>query len=304
MAIGKVHGSRPRAPNRALRRIREQVCGRPIGELGFTAPILSLSDPGETAPSLNKTLRDAIFATGMEVTQFARKVDVSPRTVRRWITGGRVPHASHRWKACQVLGREESELWPEIRVAPETPTVNHPPEIIDKRDVGDVERRELLRIFGGVAVSAPFGNNIGRLRRNLDSALNSPTTKADAEEWERVANEYTNEVGRMSPMRLPPELVIDLDEAQYRLNNSTAAFQESMARVCAQLSVLTASTLLNAGEARNAGRYWRTALRLADDTNDPDFQALIYGHRAVCGRLRIFLIYPVGCLLNAAVNSS
>jgi transcriptional regulator with XRE-family HTH domain len=285
----------PRPP---YRNILAKLCGRSIGELGFTAPILSASDPGETAPGLNKSLRDAIFASGMEVTQFARKVGVEPKSVQRWITTGRVPHASHRWKACQVLEREESELWPETCVAPGKSPVKHPPEIIkqsespermpvadmahfNELEVDDVERRELLKIFGGIAVATPFANSINRLRRDLDHALNSPTTKADVEEWERVANEYADEVGRMSPMRLLPELVTDLDEAQCRLNNSSAAFRGPMARVCAQLSVLTAGTLLNAGDARNAGRYWRTALRLADGTNDPDFRALIYGHRAV-----------------------
>lgn len=100
----------PRPP---YRNILAELCGRPIGELGFTPPILPVSDSGELAPGVNKELRDAIFASGMEVPQLARKVGVDPKTVQRWITKGRVPHANHRWKVCRILGREEFELWPD-----------------------------------------------------------------------------------------------------------------------------------------------------------------------------------------------
>jgi tetratricopeptide (TPR) repeat protein len=56
----------------------------------------------------------------MEISQVARMVGVDTKSVQRWISKGRVPHPSHRWKASQILGCEESELWPEISSASTT----------------------------------------------------------------------------------------------------------------------------------------------------------------------------------------
>jgi transcriptional regulator with XRE-family HTH domain len=115
-------------PHPPYRRVLSALCGRPIGELGFIEPVLSLPDfpvpvdsnPGNAAPMQprdvtltrpNLSLRDAIMASGMEVSQLAHKVGVDSKTVQRWITRGRIPHPRHRWKTCQILGCDESEIW-------------------------------------------------------------------------------------------------------------------------------------------------------------------------------------------------
>jgi transcriptional regulator with XRE-family HTH domain len=71
----------------------------------------------------------------------------------------------------------------------------------DAWDVDDVERRELLRILGGVGLAAPFagGGQADAVRRRLDGALNAPTTAADVAEWERVVYDYGMENGRVAP---------------------------------------------------------------------------------------------------------
>lgn len=104
-------------PHAAYRNILVRLCERPAVELGFTPPMLSVRnspyDSGEASERVNIPLRDAIWASGMELAEFARKVGVAPKTAERWIMRGRIPQPIRRWKASQILGRDESEFWPE-----------------------------------------------------------------------------------------------------------------------------------------------------------------------------------------------
>jgi hypothetical protein len=49
----------------------------------------------------------------MEPESLARKLNVDPKTVQRWL-GGRTPHPRHRWKVCDILGMSEQQLWPSV----------------------------------------------------------------------------------------------------------------------------------------------------------------------------------------------
>jgi hypothetical protein len=148
-------------------------------------------------------------------------------------------------------------------------------------DEDDMERRELLRLLGSMAAVAPLAAAIDQPRRNLDRALNAPTTTADVAEWERVAAQYATDSGHVPPAALLPELITDLDEANLRLSGAPEALRAPMARVCGQLSALTAMNFFNAGDERNANRYWRTALRVMDFADDRSAQAELYAHRAM-----------------------
>lgn len=144
----------------------------------------------------------------------------------------------------------------------------------------DVDRRQLLRVFGGMAV-APLIAGIDRPRRELENSIDPVTTSADAGEWDRVVLQYTSEVGRVPPMQIIPDLHVDFDEAQLRLANSADVLRTRMMRVCGQLSALMAISFTNIGEFRAANRYWRSAIRAVDETNDRELQSLIRGRRAV-----------------------
>jgi hypothetical protein len=147
-------------------------------------------------------------------------------------------------------------------------------------DVEEMERRELLRLLGGAGLVVPLasGLNADALRRRLDSALSAPTTKVDVAEWERVAAAYSMESA--PPATLLPELLTDLDEAMTRLQGAPASLRPPMARVCGQLSALTAMNYANLGNERSAVRYWRTALRVIDHADDRSVQAELYADRA------------------------
>jgi len=53
------------------------------------------------------------MSSGLSVQQVADAVAVDPKTVERWITTGRTPHRTHRWKVAGELGADEAYLWPD-----------------------------------------------------------------------------------------------------------------------------------------------------------------------------------------------
>lgn len=101
-------------PNCSYRRILEQLCGRPPLDLGFTPPVFSRPDSISASRFVNSQLREAVWASGMELSQFARQAGVDPKTAERWITRGVIPQPVRRWKVSQILGIDESVLWPEV----------------------------------------------------------------------------------------------------------------------------------------------------------------------------------------------
>ena len=110
--------------------------------------------------------------------------------------------------------------------------------------------------------------------------VNAPTTKSDVEEWEHVATQYSVESGVIPPALLLPELLTDLNEALLRWTGAPESLSSPMARVCGQLGALAASNFYNAGNDRDARRYWRTSLRIMGQANDRPAQALMYAFRA------------------------
>ncbi|MFJ2444608.1 hypothetical protein ACIOWG_30120 [Streptomyces sp. NPDC087658] len=62
---------------------------------------------------MNHALRRAMANAKMTEAQLAEACDVDGKTVSRWIANPtRIPHARHRWAACEALGEEEATLWP------------------------------------------------------------------------------------------------------------------------------------------------------------------------------------------------
>lgn len=62
---------------------------------------------------MNDALRAALNETGYTTEALAERVGVDPKTVGRWLSKGRIPHARHRVAAAGVLGRNVAEIWPD-----------------------------------------------------------------------------------------------------------------------------------------------------------------------------------------------
>jgi hypothetical protein len=60
----------------------------------------------------NERLRQAIQRSGLGLADVADHVEIDSKTVERWITLGRLPHARNRARTARLLGVDELELWP------------------------------------------------------------------------------------------------------------------------------------------------------------------------------------------------
>ena len=65
---------------------------------------------------LNETLRRALLRARLSEDDVAARLQVDPKTVRRWLEG-RVPYPRHRWVLTSLLDADEADLWPEVRAA-------------------------------------------------------------------------------------------------------------------------------------------------------------------------------------------
>ncbi|MFC7550618.1 Scr1 family TA system antitoxin-like transcriptional regulator [Plantactinospora sp. GCM10030261] len=63
---------------------------------------------------MNAVLRAALADAGQTAESLAERVGVDPKTVARWVTPGRIPHARHRFAAAEALGRDVEDLWPDV----------------------------------------------------------------------------------------------------------------------------------------------------------------------------------------------
>jgi transcriptional regulator with XRE-family HTH domain len=63
---------------------------------------------------VNETLRRALLRARLSDEDVAARLQVDPKTVRRWLEG-RVPYLRHRWALAGLLDADEADLWPEVR---------------------------------------------------------------------------------------------------------------------------------------------------------------------------------------------
>ena len=70
---------------------------------------------------MNESLRRALLRAGLSEEDVAARLEVDPKTVRRWVEG-RVPHPRHRWVLAGLLGVDEADVWPQLRAAGPVPT--------------------------------------------------------------------------------------------------------------------------------------------------------------------------------------
>jgi tetratricopeptide (TPR) repeat protein len=73
----------------------------------------------------------------------------------------------------------------------------------------------------------------------------------------------------------------DLAEVQARLVRVPDALRPGMAHVSGQLSALMAIALFQQGDLEGARRYWRTAVRAADQSGDPALRSHVRAKRAM-----------------------
>ncbi|MCP9953144.1 hypothetical protein [Actinomadura madurae] len=148
----------------------------------------------------------------------------------------------------------------------------------------EVKRRALLGILATTAAAAPvtqLGLDAERLRAILTGTLTTEATTRDADAWEQVVYGYAREAGFVPPQQVLPEMLADLAELDLLISRATSAARPRLVNAAAHLSMFTAISMLGLGDVRSARRWWRTAIRAADESGDPDFGALARGRHGV-----------------------
>jgi len=92
---------------------------------------------------LNETLCRALIQARLTEEDVAARLQVDPKTVRRWLEG-RVPYLRHRWAIAAMVGADETDLWPQLRT-----TRTRPDEVVGIYPHRDAVPRDVwLRMFG------------------------------------------------------------------------------------------------------------------------------------------------------------
>jgi hypothetical protein len=65
---------------------------------------------------VNETLCRALIQAQLTEEDVATRLQVDPKTVRRWLEG-RLPYLRHRWAIAAMLGADETDLWPQLHAS-------------------------------------------------------------------------------------------------------------------------------------------------------------------------------------------
>jgi transcriptional regulator with XRE-family HTH domain len=92
---------------------------------------------------LNETLCRALLQARLTEQDVATRLQVDPKTVRRWLEG-RMPYLRHRWAIAAMLGADETDLWPQLRA-----TRTRPDEVVAVYPHRDTVPQHIwLRVLG------------------------------------------------------------------------------------------------------------------------------------------------------------
>jgi phosphatidylserine/phosphatidylglycerophosphate/cardiolipin synthase-like enzyme len=110
---------------------------------------------------LNEPLRQALIRARLREDDVAVRLDVDPKTVRRWLDG-RVPYPKSRSALADLVGADEADLWPDAggpltsRAKPEELGAVYPHRWAIPRDVWRRFFESAEREIGVLAYSALF----------------------------------------------------------------------------------------------------------------------------------------------------
>lgn len=232
--------------------------------------------------TFGEALRRMRAKHGYSQPQLAAMIPLSQASLSRYETGKQTPDRATADRLDEVLaaGGRLSALAEAQRRAGLLAEVEEVEE--------DMHRRALLGMVGGVALSG-VESVFEPVRQQLDTALAGPITEDDAVEWERAADHYSRQAGRLPAEQVLPELLTDLVDVRRHLEVASDGVRSRLLRVCALLSGLAATSLVAAGCWADAERYWRTAQRAARHSGDCEVACLVAGKRGV-----LSLFMPAG----------
>lgn len=171
---------------------------------------------------MNHALRRAMANAKMTEKQLAEACGVDAKTVGRWITEPtRIPHARHRWAACEALGEEETALWPNaIRSALATgpdreivqvfPYRSAAPSSLWRSLVTKAQRELVFAGYTNYFLWLEQANLAGALRRKAQSGCRVRFLIGDPSSPVTAAREAEEDV----PLTLSTRIAVTLNELE------------------------------------------------------------------------------------------
>ena len=278
-------------PHRTYRNILERLCARPARELGFAPSARYASDSdrdsGDMSSRVNVGLREAVWESGMELAELARKIGVHPKTAERWITRGAIPQPFRRWKASLVLGIDESELWPEVVLDRELPqgtlsmTGKSAKAIGDDRPVmfprDDQSEVTLVRV-GGEA-SEDVIDVFNRIQKLYRSTVHPDIVRHLQDNIRNTVTQYENlDYSALVPALRKQRAWIEslIDECGH------PAQRKQLFKIAGQTSGVLGYVAVGSGDFPLARAYCLEAFQLGDFAGDASIQAWARGLQSFC----------------------
>jgi hypothetical protein len=163
-----------------------------------------------------------------------------------------------------------------------------------------MNRRQLLVDLAVLGLVAPLAG-VEAVRQGLAAAIAGDRHAADADEWDRIVDEYARSYYVTPTDRLLRDLTADLSVLQLRLGGMDSTLQRGLARVGGQLAAIAAVAWADAGELTRAGRWWRTARELADGSGDLEVRTWVRGWEVANG---LYEQRPVSVILDWAAEAT
>lgn len=139
------------------------------------------------------------------------------------------------------------------------------------REVDPMRRRTFINDVGmaGLGLVAS-GLALETARHGLDLALAKERSRVTVDEWHEIVWEHGYQYLVASPKEFIEVLSVDMASIRQAFSaDHDARTREELRGAGAMLAVFCAMTLANLGDIRHARRWWRTARRLADQSNNP-----------------------------------
>lgn len=144
----------------------------------------------------------------------------------------------------------------------------------------DLHRRTMLRAMTALAAApavAPLAG-LEALRHGLGDAATP-----DHDEWEHIADDYGHDYYRQPRPALMAHLSADLTVLEHQIAADPDTRRPGLLRAAARLSVIVALSLVASGQIVMGRRWWHTAHRVADRSDDIETRVLVRAWDVVNG---------------------
>ena len=238
-------------------------------------------------------LREAIIKKAADR---GEAIDVSTRTIARWVNEGDQPRAPLPELLAEVISARVGEKLTPLDLgfawfrpaagahdtdrAADLGTPGTPAERVE---VGEVLRRQVLRLIAAQGVMSPAVRDaLGHARALMDAALQPSGRPGSVAVWEATALQYGRGYNGVPPAKRLAAVTADFISVQAHLDRPLmSATRSQMCTVAARLAGTNAIVLHDMGDAEESRGWFATAASAAREGEDPRVLAWVWARQAM-----------------------